>query len=206
MPSSILYVSILNDVYGLSTEFRRCSRVYCVHSKGVDHETLLVGPGRSEGARLRARPRLAKPCSNIAKTPTLNAGFRRCQKDARQLVSVKPDLAWSRALQAVSLLGRPGDLNSVTDQAARETTYLILAEMAFSSASDEKAFHLNLAGWMSTTHSKSSESSGVLNLSACGPHEVLVPAESSTSNRLPDHLVPNTAHSESRLSLCFPHA
>lgn len=72
-----------------------------------------------------------KPRSNIAKTPTLNAGFRRCQKDARQLVSVKPDLAWSRALQAVSLLGRPGDLNSVTDQAARETTYLMLAEIRF---------------------------------------------------------------------------
>src|SRR5436305_816449 len=57
--------------------------------------------------------------------------LQRCQKDARQLISVKPDLAWSRALQAISLLGRPGDLNSVTDPAARETTYLMLAEVAF---------------------------------------------------------------------------
>jgi tetratricopeptide (TPR) repeat protein len=57
--------------------------------------------------------------------------LQRCQKDARQLVSVKPDLAWSRAQQAVGLLGLPGDLNSVTDPAAREATYLMLAEVAF---------------------------------------------------------------------------
>jgi tetratricopeptide (TPR) repeat protein len=57
--------------------------------------------------------------------------LQRCQKDARQLVSVKPDLAWSRAQQAVGLLGVPGDLNSVTDPAARDTTYLMLAEVAF---------------------------------------------------------------------------
>ncbi len=57
--------------------------------------------------------------------------LQRCRKDARQLVSVKPDLAWSRAQQAVSLLGRPGDLNSVTDPAARDTTYLMLTEVAF---------------------------------------------------------------------------
>jgi tetratricopeptide (TPR) repeat protein len=57
--------------------------------------------------------------------------LQRCQKDARQLVSVKPDLAWSRAQQAVSLLGLPGDLNSVTDPDARNTTYLMLAEIAF---------------------------------------------------------------------------
>lgn len=57
--------------------------------------------------------------------------LQRCQKDARQLVTVKPDLAWSRARQAVGLLGLPGDLNSVTDPAARDTTYLMLAEVAF---------------------------------------------------------------------------
>ncbi len=57
--------------------------------------------------------------------------LQRCQKDARQLLAVKPDLAWSRAQQAVRLLGLPGDLNRVTDAAARETTYLMLAEVAF---------------------------------------------------------------------------
>ena len=29
--------------------------------------------------------------------------LQRCQRDARQLVAVKPDLAWSRAQQAVAL-------------------------------------------------------------------------------------------------------
>ncbi len=57
--------------------------------------------------------------------------LQRCQKDARQLVSVKPDLAWSRARQAVGLLGLPGELNCVTDSAARQTTYLMLTEISF---------------------------------------------------------------------------
>lgn len=57
--------------------------------------------------------------------------LQRCEKDARQLVSVKPDLAWSRAHQAVSLLGMPGDVNCVTDPAAREAAYLMLAEVCF---------------------------------------------------------------------------
>ncbi len=65
--------------------------------------------------------------------------LQRCQKDARQLVSVKPDLAWSRAQQAVGLLGLPGDLNSVTDAAAREATYLLLAELAFQLAFRRKS-------------------------------------------------------------------
>ncbi len=34
--------------------------------------------------------------------------IQRCQKDARQFVDVKPDLAWSRAQQAVALLGLQG--------------------------------------------------------------------------------------------------
>src|SRR4051794_25547516 len=57
--------------------------------------------------------------------------LQRCQKDARQLVSVKPDLAWSRAQQAIGLLGVSGDINSVTDAAAREATYLMLTEVCF---------------------------------------------------------------------------
>src|SRR6185437_14499713 len=57
--------------------------------------------------------------------------LQRCQKDVRQLVAVKPDLAWSRAQQAVGLLGVAGELNSITDPAAREAAYLMLAEVAF---------------------------------------------------------------------------
>ena len=57
--------------------------------------------------------------------------LQRCEKDARQLVAVKPDLAWSRAQLAVALLGQPGDLNCVTDTAARESACMMLAEVAF---------------------------------------------------------------------------
>ena len=57
--------------------------------------------------------------------------LQRCQRDARQLVSVKPDLAWSRAQQAVALLGTPGDLTCVSDPVARQTAYLTLAEVCF---------------------------------------------------------------------------
>lgn len=57
--------------------------------------------------------------------------IQRCQRDARQLVSVKPDLAWSRAHQAVALMGLHGDLAGVTDRAARQTAHLTLAEVCF---------------------------------------------------------------------------
>lgn len=90
--------------------------------------------------------RLLRPPSEVALHPITAEALRicldedeqdmedrlqRCEKDARQLVSVKPDLAWSRAQQAIRLLGVPGDLNSITDIAAREATYLMLAEVAF---------------------------------------------------------------------------
>ncbi len=56
---------------------------------------------------------------------------QRCQTDARQLLEVKPEIAWSRAQQAVTLLGRPGTLTAVTDEAARKSAYLTLAEVCF---------------------------------------------------------------------------
>ena len=54
---------------------------------------------------------------------------QRCLSDARQYLSVKPEMAWSRAQQAITLLGRPGSLGAVTDEAARDTAYLTLAEV-----------------------------------------------------------------------------
>src|SRR4029077_9783539 len=56
---------------------------------------------------------------------------QRCQADARQFLEVKPEIAWSRAQQAITLLGRPGSLASVTDEAARVAAYLTLAEVCF---------------------------------------------------------------------------
>lgn len=48
-----------------------------------------------------------------------------CMADARQLLDVKPEMAWSRARQAVSLL------SGVDDADARRTIYLALAEVCF---------------------------------------------------------------------------
>jgi KaiC/GvpD/RAD55 family RecA-like ATPase len=56
---------------------------------------------------------------------------QRCQADARQYLQVKPEIAWSRAQQAVTLLGRPGLLAAVTDQPTRDAAYLTLAEVCF---------------------------------------------------------------------------
>lgn len=56
---------------------------------------------------------------------------QRCQADARQFLQVKPDMAWSRAQQAITLLGRPGSLAAVTDEEARAAAYLTLAEVCF---------------------------------------------------------------------------
>ena len=56
---------------------------------------------------------------------------QRCQTDARQYLDVKPEMAWSRAQQAITLLGLPGALTAVSDEAARRTAYLTLAEVCF---------------------------------------------------------------------------
>ena len=55
--------------------------------------------------------------------------IQRCQKDARQFVDVKPDLAWSRAQQAVGMTG-PLD-GMAADLMARRTAYLTLSEVCF---------------------------------------------------------------------------
>jgi tetratricopeptide (TPR) repeat protein len=55
----------------------------------------------------------------------------RCQQDARQYLQVRPEIAWSRAQQGVMLLGRPGSVGSVEDQAARDAAHLVLAETCF---------------------------------------------------------------------------
>lgn len=56
---------------------------------------------------------------------------QRCQTDARQYLQVRPEMAWSRAQQAVTLLGPSGSLAAVADAAARDTAYLTLAEICF---------------------------------------------------------------------------
>lgn len=56
---------------------------------------------------------------------------QRCRADALQFLDIKPEIAWSRAQQAITLLGRPGSLAAVTDEAARNAAYLTLAQVCF---------------------------------------------------------------------------
>ena len=56
---------------------------------------------------------------------------QRCQADARQYLEVKPEMAWSRAQQAATLLGRLDASAAITDQAVRDAAYLTLAEICF---------------------------------------------------------------------------
>ncbi|MFN3325010.1 MAG: hypothetical protein ACK5AZ_16060 [Bryobacteraceae bacterium] len=57
--------------------------------------------------------------------------IQRCQTDARQYLAVKPELAWSRAQQAVALLGESGSLAAVQDPEARKAAYATLTEISF---------------------------------------------------------------------------
>ena len=57
--------------------------------------------------------------------------IQRCLRDALQYLAVKPDLAWSRAHQAVALLGNVASPDAITDTAARNATYLTLCEVCF---------------------------------------------------------------------------
>jgi hypothetical protein len=59
---------------------------------------------------------------------------QRCQADARQYIEVKPEMAWSRAQQAITLLGRFGTPAAISDEAARAAAYLTLSEVCFTLA------------------------------------------------------------------------
>jgi hypothetical protein len=61
----------------------------------------------------------------------LEERIQRCQSDARQYLAVKPDIAWSRAQQAVALLGEPGSPAAVQDTSIRRAARLTQAEICF---------------------------------------------------------------------------
>ncbi|HUQ90371.1 MAG TPA: hypothetical protein VM120_01740, partial [Bryobacteraceae bacterium] len=57
---------------------------------------------------------------------------QRCVHDARQYLSIRPEIAWSRAHQAVTLLGEERSNRVwVSDVELRKTAYLTLAEVCF---------------------------------------------------------------------------
>jgi tetratricopeptide (TPR) repeat protein len=107
-----------------------------------------------DGATVTDVGRLLRPPSELALLPMTAEALRtsldeeeldvderlqRCERDARQLVAVKPDLAWSRAQEAVSLLGSPGEITYVADPQARRTAYLTLCEVCFQLAFRKKS-------------------------------------------------------------------
>jgi hypothetical protein len=65
----------------------------------------------------------------------LEERIQRCQADARQYLEVRPEIAYSRAQQAVTLLGSPGTPAAVDDEAVRAAAQLTLAEICFCLAS-----------------------------------------------------------------------
>jgi tetratricopeptide (TPR) repeat protein len=60
--------------------------------------------------------------------------IQRCQADARQFLSVRPGLAWSRAQQAVTLLGQPDNPAAVQDESVRRAAFQTLTQIAFTLA------------------------------------------------------------------------
>jgi hypothetical protein len=61
----------------------------------------------------------------------LEERVRLCESDARQYLDVRPALAWSRARQAVALLGEVAGQFSIMDRATRDSAQLTLCEIAF---------------------------------------------------------------------------
>jgi hypothetical protein len=96
--------------------------------------------GSSLGAaRELLSERMAEPAMPVAPSVVLKSleeetlsvpeRVRLCEADARQFLAVKPDIAWSRASQALSLLGPAGA--GEADVALRRSAHLTMAEIAF---------------------------------------------------------------------------
>ena len=60
--------------------------------------------------------------------------IQRCLQDARQLITVRPELAYSRMYQAVALLGQAGTAAAVQDASVRQLVLLTQAEICFALA------------------------------------------------------------------------
>jgi hypothetical protein len=64
----------------------------------------------------------------------LEERIQRCQSDARQYLSVKPEIAWSRAMQAGTLLGPIDSEAAVKDFSVRDAAQMTVAEICFTLA------------------------------------------------------------------------
>lgn len=57
--------------------------------------------------------------------------IQRCMQDARQYLSIRPEVAWTRAHQAMTLLGQPGSRNFVSDMELRRAAHHSVLEVCF---------------------------------------------------------------------------
>ncbi|MCC6368335.1 MAG: hypothetical protein IT165_32825 [Bryobacterales bacterium] len=57
--------------------------------------------------------------------------IQRCMQDARQYLTIRPEVAWTRAHQAVSLLGQQGSRNFVSDVELRKAAHRCVLEICF---------------------------------------------------------------------------
>lgn len=64
----------------------------------------------------------------------LEERVQRCLRDARQFLDVKPDLAWSRAMLAVTLMGSGRETGHVRDHELRGSVHAAAAEVTFTLA------------------------------------------------------------------------
>ena len=92
---------------------------------------------------------------------------RLCESDARQLLTIKPALAWSRARQAIALLGEVGSKFSVADPQARASAHMTLCQVAFTLAFRQLSLPAEMGRLdLYAEAARSAEAAGRLNLSA----------------------------------------
>jgi hypothetical protein len=113
---------------------RPSERLYWLDVNPSDR--VLAAAERMLGFQGRAYPMVPAVLLKTLEEETLDAEERvlLCQNDARQFMEVRPALAWSRARQAVSLLGVEGSSFAVADPAARRSAHMTLCQVAFTLA------------------------------------------------------------------------
>ncbi|MBI3282350.1 MAG: hypothetical protein HYZ57_21230 [Acidobacteria bacterium] len=97
----------------------------------VVHESLqFLNYGISAGAVAPAIPPAVMKTLD-EESLDLEERILRCQQDARQFLQVRPELAWSRAQQAVALLGDLASPAAISDESLRAAVYDTAAEICF---------------------------------------------------------------------------
>jgi hypothetical protein len=131
----------------------------------------------------------------------LEERIQRCQSDARQFLAVKPEIAWSRAQQAVTLLGDPQNSAAVRDEAVARGARLTLAEICFSLALRDVALPTELG--RPDLFGEASRAAGLAGRHGLGAviHEIGAVIRSEAGARIPalGRLVQSMAHHQEQV-------